>query len=106
MSLRRPGQSAPSIPVTNNLKDFDFEALKALEVQVQSPDDFLTELAASKPEVMEAATREAAVNLTKTNPTWEDYLTLLGTGCGLPKYVASLRSRPVDVPSTAPPKVT
>ncbi|MBR0783301.1 hypothetical protein [Bradyrhizobium iriomotense] len=97
---------APCILVTNNLRDFDFEALKTLGVQVQSPDDFLTELAISKPEVMEAATREAAANLTKSNPTWEDYLTLLATGCGLPKYVDCLRAGPGAAPATAPSKAT
>ena len=39
------------------------------------------------PEIVEAATREAAANLTKTNPTWEEYLNLLATRCGLPKFV-------------------
>lgn len=97
---------APCILVTNNLKDFDFEALKALGVQVQSPDDFLAELAKTKPEVMEAATREAAANLTKSNPTWEDYLTLLSTGCGLSNYVDCLRSGPGAAPSAAPSKAT
>lgn len=97
---------APCNLVTNNLRDFDVEALNALGVQVQSPDDFLTDLATSKPKVMEAATREAAANLTKSNPTWEDYLTVLATGWGLPKCVECLRSGPGAAPSTAPSKAT
>lgn len=78
---------APCVLVTNNLKDFDIRVLKALAVQVQTPDQFRAELFASKPEIVEAATREAAANLTKTNPTWEEYLNLLATRCGLPKFV-------------------
>jgi hypothetical protein len=58
----------PSVLVTSNLKHFDAEALAALGVKVQSPDDFLTERFDESPAFVYAATREAAANLTRTAP--------------------------------------
>jgi hypothetical protein len=59
---------APSVLVTLNLQDFDIAALAAIKVAVRSPDDFLTELFASGPEIVEAAARDAADNLTRSFP--------------------------------------
>ena len=74
---------------------------------MQTPDDFLAELFTSKPEIVEVATREAAANLTKTNPTWEEYLKVLATCCGPPKFVFCLQSsRPGFGPRTKPSNTT
>jgi hypothetical protein len=83
---------APSVLVTNNLKDFDFEALAALGVKVKNPDDFLTDLFDANPALVEAGTREAAGNLSHTMPSWDEYLRTLAARHGLPKFVERLRS--------------
>ena len=95
---------APCVLVTNNLKDFDFAALAALGVTVQSPDDFLTDLFDANPALVEAVTREAAANLTRSTPSWDEYLTALAERHGLPKFVGRLRSwHPKDVEEPAAP---
>ena len=76
---------APSVLATNNLKDFDFAALAALGVKDQTPDDFLSDLFDANPALVEAATREAAANLTRTTPSWDEYLATLAERHGLPK---------------------
>jgi hypothetical protein len=83
---------APCSLVTDNLKHFDVDALQALDVTVRSPDDFLCELFKAKPEVIEAVTREACANLTKTRPTWDEYLDTLAGRCKVPKFVMGLRA--------------
>ncbi len=83
---------APSILVTFNLKDFDAAALATIGVQVRSPDAFLTELFKSAPDIVEAASREAAENLTASFPTWDEYLTRLADRQGLQNFVGCLRS--------------
>jgi hypothetical protein len=82
---------APCILVTSNERHFDAEALAALGVKVQSPDDFLTERFVENPDFVDAATREAAANLTRTAPNWEDYLVILEERQLLAKFVACLR---------------
>jgi hypothetical protein len=82
---------APCILVTSNERHFDAEALAALDVKVQSPDDFLTERFVENPAFVDAATREAAANLTRTTPSWDDYLAILEERQRLPKFVACLR---------------
>jgi len=72
--------------VTSNLRHFDAEALAALGVKVQSPDDFLTE--------------RFAANLTRTAPSWDDYLVILEERQILRKFVARLRgwiAQPDDI---------
>jgi hypothetical protein len=97
---------APSVLVTINLKDFDFPALASLGVKVLTPDDFLSELFDANPALVEAATREAADNLTRTMPSWDEYLTALAERHGLPKFVERLRSwRPKDVEQPTEPDV-
>jgi hypothetical protein len=83
---------APSVLLTQNPKHFDFEALKALRVKVQTPDDFLSDLFDAKPDVLEAAAREAVANLTQSNPSWDDYLGTLAGRCGLRKFAQRLCS--------------
>lgn len=83
---------APCTLVTNNLKDFDTAVLNALNVLVRTPDEFLSDLFGSKPDVIVAAMREAAANLTKTRPSWGDYLNILATRCGLQNFVTHLKS--------------
>jgi hypothetical protein len=96
---------APCILVTNNLKHFDFAALAALGVTVRSPDDFLTELFDANPALVDAVTREAAANLTRSTPSWDEYLTALAERHGLPKLVWRLRSwEPPDIEELAKPE--
>jgi hypothetical protein len=83
---------APCVLVTDNLKHFDFGALKALGVVVQSPDNFLCGLFDAKPDAIEAATREAAANLTNTCPSWDEYLDALANRCKVPQFAERLRS--------------
>jgi hypothetical protein len=56
---------APCVLVTDNLKHFDADTLRALDVTVRSPDDFLCDLFEAKPKVIDAVTREACANLMK-----------------------------------------
>jgi hypothetical protein len=95
---------APSVLVTENLKDFDFAALAALGVEVQTPDDFLTDLFDANPALVEAATREALANLKHSTPSWGEYLAALADRHRLPKFVERLRSwRPENVEQPAAP---
>jgi len=93
---------APCVLVTHNRKDFDAGALNSLGVALQIPDEFLTALFDSKPDVVEAVTREAAANLTRTRPSWDEYLNLLARRCNLPNFIARLRSLGPSVSSAAP----
>jgi hypothetical protein len=96
---------APSVLVTENLKDFDFAELAALDVAVQTPDDFLADLFDANPALVEAATREAHDNLKRSAPTSVEYLTALADRNRLPKFVERLRSwRPEDVEQPAAPR--
>lgn len=83
---------APCALVTNNLDDFDASELAKLGVRVLSPDDFLVELFDQAPDFIEAATREAASNLTKSLPAWDDYIADLDQRAGLKKFAGRLRS--------------
>ena len=83
---------APSVLVTLNLKDFDVAALESVGVRVRSPDEFLTEIFESGPAIVDAATQEAAASLTRSFPTWEEYLTDLAGRHGLKNFVERLRS--------------
>ena len=89
---------APCVLVTNNPRDFDFAALAALGVKVQTPDDFLSDQFSANPALVEAATREALANLRRSTPSWDEYLAALADRHRLPKFVERLRSwRPEDV---------
>ncbi len=83
---------APCALVTSNERHFDAEALAALGVKVQSPDDFLTERFDESPAFVHAASKEAAANLTRTAPTWDHYLAILEVQQRMPKFVARLRA--------------
>lgn len=88
---------APSVLVTLNLKDFDFAALEAIGVAVKSPDDFLVERFDHGPAIVEAATKEAAANLSRSFPAWDEYLSDLSTRHGLQRFVERMRSwKPED----------
>ncbi len=78
--------------ITNNLNDFDASELAKLGVRVLSPDDFLVELFDEAPGFIEAATREAAANLTKSLPSWDEYIADLELRAGLTKFAARWRS--------------
>jgi hypothetical protein len=93
---------APSVLVTENLKDFDFAALAALGVTVQRPDDFLTDPFDANPALVEVATREVLANLKRSTPSWDKYLVALADRHRVPKFVERLRSwRPEDVEQPA-----
>lgn len=71
------------------------------------PDEFLVGLFDEAPELIEAATREAASNLTKSLPSWDEYVADLDGRAGLKKFVERLRTldhHPDRIPSHAPPK--
>jgi hypothetical protein len=93
---------APSKLVTLNTKHFDFAALADLGVAVQTPDEFLCGLFDGNPELIEAVTREAATNLSRTLPSWDEYLTALSERHGLPKFVGRLRSPTIVEQPTGP----
>jgi hypothetical protein len=58
----------------------------------------------ANPALVEAATREAAANLTRTTPSWDEYLAALADRHGLPKFVERLRSwNPKDVEQPTAP---
>jgi len=82
---------SPCVLVTENLKHFDAKALEGLGVTLRSSDDFLCDLFDAKPNVVEAATREAAANLTKTLPSWEEYLGSIADRCRVKKFADRLR---------------
>jgi hypothetical protein len=87
---------APCVLLTHNPRHFDFEALRALNVDVQIPDAFLSDLFDQKPDAVEAAMREAVANLTQSCPSWNDYLDTLAGRCGLSKFAERLRSRTLE----------
>jgi hypothetical protein len=64
---------------------------------VLSPDDFLVELFDASPDFIETATREAAANLSKSMPSWDEYLTDLATRAGLKRFAERLRSLDHDL---------
>ncbi|QDL96538.1 hypothetical protein [Rhodopseudomonas palustris] len=78
--------------------DFDFVALDELQVTVVSPGASLTKLFDENPALVDAVTREAAANLTRTLPSWEEYLAALSTRTDLVEFVDRLRS--LDLTST------
>jgi hypothetical protein len=81
---------SPCVLVTENLRHFDAKALEGLGVTLRSPDDFLCDRFDAKPNVVEAATREAAANLTKNLLTWEEYLGSIAKRCRLTKFADRL----------------
>ena len=82
---------APSILVTWNLKDFDAEFLANERVRVMSPDRMLAELYDANPELIVEIAREAQANLTKSAPTWDDYLGVLFAKNNLREFVGRLK---------------
>ncbi|WFU31457.1 PIN domain-containing protein [Bradyrhizobium brasilense] len=98
---------APCVLITNNLVDFDVKELAKLGVRVLPPDEFLVGLFDEAPEFIEAATREAASNLTRSLPSWDEYVADPGGRAGLQKFADRLRAldrHPKRSPSHAPPK--
>lgn len=83
---------APCVLITINLDDFDANELARLGVRVLSPDEFLVGLFDEAPDFIEAATREAASNLTKSLPSWHEYIADLDHRTCLKKFAARLRS--------------
>jgi len=68
---------SPCILLTWNVRDFDLSALAELDVEVITPDVFLTRLLDADPALVEDATRRAMANLTRSAPTWSSYLEAL-----------------------------
>lgn len=82
---------APCYLVTENVRHFDTGVLQQHEVLVRNVDGFLTELADAKPAAIRDAVEDARGNLTKTKPSFEEYLDLLSERCGLNNFVERLR---------------
>ena len=89
---------APCAIVTWDLADFDREHLEREGVQVLSPDALLAELFDAGPELVFAVVREAQANLTKSAPSWDDYLDLLAGRHGLTAFVARLKAFEQSLP--------
>lgn len=60
---------APATLVTWNLRDFDAAALKAADVDLRTPDRFLSDLHDRYPDLVMEAAREAQANLSRSAPT-------------------------------------
>lgn len=89
---------APSHLLTWNLKDFDAGHLKAYEVLVRTPDDFLCKVYDDNPVITYEASRLAhgfARSVAGRVPTWDEYLEKIA-GCGLPQFAARLGNRDRD----------
>jgi hypothetical protein len=82
---------APCRLITWNVRHFDAAALSAAGVAVQTPDSFLCELFDGNPELIIDITRQAQKNMTKSAPTWDSYLDVLGGKGKLKQFVARLR---------------
>lgn len=86
---------APSVLLTWNLRDFDREALRALTVDLLTPDELLAALFDETPELIFEIAKAAQQNLTRSAPTWDAYLAVLERN-RLNRFVARLRSGPVS----------
>jgi hypothetical protein len=82
---------APCFLLTWNLRHLDIEELARRNVTVETPDDFLARLYDKNPEPLHDAVREAHANLTKSAPTWGEYLNDLAGKHRLPSFVERLR---------------
>ena len=82
---------APSILATWNLKDFDAKFLAKSGVRVMTPDQLLAELFDASPDLISEIAREAQANLTKSAPTWGDYLEGLLVKNNLREFVGRLK---------------
>ena len=77
--------------LTMNLRDFPATALAARGVQAVHPDDFLCELHHADPELVRASAEAAHANLSRSAPSFRDYLDTLERQ-GLPALAQRLRA--------------
>jgi hypothetical protein len=82
---------APCALLTWNVKHFDEEKLARLEIEVVTPDAFLCRLYDANPSLIMDITRDAMANLTRSAPTWDEYLAVLNRN-GLKDFVERLLS--------------
>lgn len=76
--------------VTSNLKDFPVETAEKFAIEIQHPDDFLTQLMNWSPGTAVSAVREVRVRLKNPPKTVDEYLECL-EGVSLIQFVTSLR---------------
>ncbi|MDQ2804914.1 MAG: PIN domain-containing protein, partial [Pseudomonadota bacterium] len=77
--------------LTMNLRDFPASALAARGVQAVHPDVFLCDLHGADPELLRASTEAAHANLSRSTPSFADYLDALERQ-GLPALAERLRA--------------
>lgn len=82
---------APCSLVTWNVRHFDADELARKNVTIETPDQFLAGLYDGNPEALREAVREAHANLTKSAPSWDEYLNDLAAKHGLQSFVERLR---------------
>ncbi|MDJ0618276.1 MAG: PIN domain-containing protein [Calothrix sp. MO_192.B10] len=82
------------IIVTNNLTDFDTNALTPWNITAQSPDDFLSDLFDKYPEEMVQVIGKQSQKYRRQPLNADELLSLLSKtdGANLPKFVAKIRS--------------
>lgn len=76
--------------LTMNLKDFPTSALAPCGVRAVHPDSFLRDLHANDPEIVRASAEAAHANLSRSTPSFTDYLDILERQ-GMPTLARSLR---------------
>lgn len=82
-----------------NLQDFPASTLAPLGVTARHPDDFLCGLYDTDPALVRASTEAAHANLTRSTPSFADYLDALERQ-GLPRFARRLRADPPEHPET------
>ena len=80
-----------AIILTMNLRDFPVSVLTAHGVQAVHPDSFLCELHDADPELVRASAEAAHANLSRSTPSFADYLDALERQ-GLPALTQRLRA--------------
>lgn len=76
--------------LTMNLRDFPPSCLSPHGIAAVHPDDFLSRLHDTDPDLVRASTEAAQTNLSRSTPSFEDYLGAL-KDAGLPQLTQRLR---------------
>lgn len=95
---------APSVLLTWNVKDFDLVVLDELGVEVTTPDAFLIGAFDLDPPLLADLTRRAMANLSRSAPSWSDYLDILERNA-LVGFVDRLRSWPDELADPEEPSL-
>jgi hypothetical protein len=78
--------------LTMNLRDFPPSALAATGIEVVHPDRFLCDINDADPDLVRASTEAAHANLSRSNPSFADYLDALERQ-GLPALAQRLQAQ-------------